>query len=346
MYSLKWFFCKGMAAFLLFLLLEVSVLQAQNGGSHQMPMKANPDNSIEAAWLAKPVLASKLLDNMEDLSTWTKTGLAEMTLTNERFIDGKSSVRITLSNNRPKGSRGYPAGGITRRFNNENWSDYNRISIWVYPHQKNGTFMTLAFTLSNNGTVKVPDQFGRTGRHDIIVEPGKWNHVVWEIPFLSRDKITSLAMFHLIQGKERKAIGDEATFDFDKLELQKVDPDHYEGWNVAPGQISFSHPGYQTGSQKTALMDINGAREFSLINAQTGRVVLTKPVKTVETYINKFNVLDFSEVRQDGTYVLKSGNVFSRPFRIGDDVWKESIWKNINYWSPLQQIHRRPGSAA
>ena len=60
--------------------------------------------------------------------------------------------------------------------------------------------------------------------------------------------------------------------------------------------------------------------------------MLTKAVKNVETYINKFNVLDFSEVRQEGTYLLKAGEVYSRPFRIADDVWKESVWKNINYW--------------
>jgi hypothetical protein len=116
------------------------------------------------------------------------------------------------------------------------------------------------------------------------------------------------------------------------LELQKVNPDHFEGWNVAQGMISFSHPGYQTGGQKTAMMDVDGSKEFSLINAVTGRTVLTKPVKRIETYINKFNLLDFSEVRQEGTFILKAGNVTSRPFRIGEDVWKESIWANLNYW--------------
>ena len=25
------------------------------------------------------------------------------------------------------------------------------------------------------------------------------------------------------------------TFDFDRLELQRVEPDYYEGWAVAPG---------------------------------------------------------------------------------------------------------------
>jgi hypothetical protein len=323
---------KGVYTLLVLTLLNLSSLFAQSCDPHAMPMKANPDNSIEASWLAKPVLSSRLLDNMEDLSTWTKSGTANMSLTNERFKDGKSSLRITLSNIRPKGSRGYPAAGISHRFNNEDWSEYNRISVWIYPEQKNGLYMTLALTITNSGANKVPDVFGRNGRDDIILEPGKWNHVVWEIPFLSRDKITGLAMFHLIQGKERAGIGDEATFDFDMLELQKVNPDHYEGWNVAPGMISFSHSGYQTGGQKTAIMDIAGAREFSLINSLTGRVVLTKPVKRMDTYINKFNVLDFSEVRQEGTYFLKAGDVMSRQFRIGDDVWKESIWKNINYW--------------
>lgn len=319
-------------ALAIILLLNLSSLFAQTSPSHQMPMKALFDNSIEASWLAKPVLGSRLLDNMEDLSTWSKSGLGQMSLTNERFKDGKSSLRMTISNIRPKGSKGYPTGGVSRRFNNEDWSEYNRISVWIYPRQENGLFMTIALTLTNSGAVKVPDQFGRSGRHDVILEPGKWNHVVWEIPFLSRDKITNLAMFHLVQGKERAGIGDEATFDFDMLELQKVNPDHYEGWNVAPGMISFSHPGYQTGGEKTALMDDKGANEFSLIDIQTGRAVLTKQVKKVQTYINKFNVLDFSEVRKEGNYILKAGEVMSRPFRIGEDVWMESVWKNINYW--------------
>jgi hypothetical protein len=33
-----------------------------------------------------------------------------------------------------------------------------------------------------------------------------------------------------------------------------------------------------------------------------------------------------------GTYMLKTGDILSRPFKIGNDVWEESIWKNINYW--------------
>ncbi len=329
---LKKLFIEGAVLMTGFVLLNVTSSSAQTCDDHQMPMKANPDNSIEASWLAKPVLESKLLDNMEDLSTWSKSGLAKMSLTKERSMDGKSSVRIKLPTALPKGSGSYPAGGISHRFNNEDWSDYNRISFWVYPEIKNATWSTLACALNNSGEKKVPDVFGRNGRNDVILEPNKWNHIVWEIPYLSRDKITSFSMFHILQGKARAGIGDTLTLDFDMLELQKVNPDYYEGWSVAPDMISFSQPGYQTGGEKTAFMDVTGAKEFSLVNALTGRTVLTKPVKTIQTYVSKFNVLNFSEVRQEGTFILKAGDVTTRPFRIGEDVWMESVWKNLNYW--------------
>jgi hypothetical protein len=46
--------------------------------------------------------------------------------------------------------------------------------------------------------------------------------------------------------------GDHTILYIDKLELQTVDPDHAEGWDVASGKIAFSHSGYTIGSTKSA----------------------------------------------------------------------------------------------
>jgi Glycosyl hydrolase family 9/Cellulase N-terminal ig-like domain len=101
---------------------------------------------------------------------------------------------------------------------------------------------------------------------------------------------------------------------------------------VAPGEISFSHSGYSQGSPKSAIASDLTAREFQLVNVESGNTVLTKPVRSMETQIGKFQVMDFSEVTEPGTYVIHAGNRATRPFRIGDDVWKSSLWKALNFF--------------
>ena len=73
------------------------------------------------------------------------------------------------------------------------------------------------------------------------------------------------------------------------------------------------------------------ASQFSLVDQQSGQAVFTKPVEQVDTPLGKFQVLDFSEFRQPGTYSIKAGDTLTRSFRIGDDAWRSSIWKAINF---------------
>ncbi len=42
-------------------------------------------------------------------------------------------------------------------------------------------------------------------------------------------------------------------------------------------------------------------------------------------------MLDFSEVRAPGTYVIQAGDTLTHSFRIGGDAWRSSIWKAINF---------------
>jgi hypothetical protein len=122
------------------------------------------------------------------------------------------------------------------------------------------------------------------------------------------------------------------SFDFDHLELQRVEPDYFEGWNVAPGRISFSHTGYQPGSAKTAIASGLPASEFRLIRQETGETVLRKPLRPVKNRLGEFQVMDFSEVREPGTYLLRAGDAATQPFRIDGNVWRETILKAINFF--------------
>jgi hypothetical protein len=155
--------------------------------------------------------------------------------------------------------------------------------------------------------------------------------VVWEIGNVARDKVTGLDVSYGMAGNEREG-ANIVTFDFDRLELERVEPDYIEGWQVWPGRISYSHTGYSTGAVKRAIISGQGGSEFLLMDEKTGQVVLTKPIQTVMTHWGRFQVMDFSEVRQPGSYVLKAGGTNTHSFRIDPDVWRQTIWKALNFF--------------
>ena len=295
-------------------------------------MQARYEDGAEFRWLNKKVLESRVLDSMEDLSAWSFTGAGEMTLTEVRAKDGRHSLRIRSASNvaQVDGSGEWEDLVATRKFAGEDWSRYNRISLWVFPDVVGAPAISCSLTLHNDGSHKLPDRYNE-GRHEsIILKDHVWNQVVWEIAPLDRDRVTGLDFAYSLP-KKIPDPGDQTVLDIDQLELQRVVPDHVEGWDVTPGKIAFSHSGYTVGSSKSAIATDLTAREFSVIDQQTGQVVLTKPVELTTTQLGKYQVLDFSEVREPGIYVIKAGDTLTRSFRIGDDAWRNSIWKAINF---------------
>jgi hypothetical protein len=62
-------------------------------------MRAHSEDGAEFRWLHKKVLNSRVLDSMEDLSSWSFTGVGEMALTADRAKDGKYALRIRSTTN-------------------------------------------------------------------------------------------------------------------------------------------------------------------------------------------------------------------------------------------------------
>jgi hypothetical protein len=309
----------------------VAFLTAQQSAPN-MPMRAKYEDGAEFRWLNKNVIDSHLLDNMEDLSAWSFAGAGEMTLSDVHAKDGKHSLRLRSTSNVAQvgGDGEWEDLVATRKFGGEDWSHYNRISIWVYPDIIGSPAISCSLTLHNDGVHKLPDNYNE-GRHESIsLKNRTWNHVVWEIAPLDRDRVTALDVAYSLP-KKFPDPGDQTILDIDQLELQNVIADHTEGWDVAPGKIVFSQSGYTIGSSKSALSSDLAAREFSVIDQQTGEAVLTKPVVQKTTPLGQYQVLDFSELREPGTYVIKAGDTLTRSFEIADHAWRRSIWKAINF---------------
>ena len=313
---------------------ETSQGGTQGNDGARMPMQADYDHGAECRWLNKPVLDSRLLDDMENPAVWSHAGPGRMEFTSERCRDGKQSVRLLSPTfiDGPNASNGEVLSHsyLIRTVAGEDWRAYNRLSFWVYPTLPGFNTISMLAVLHNNGAI---DGGWPThgGYHYVLLKPNQWNHVVWELPHLTRDRVTSVQFHYRTQGNEAGA-ATTVCYDFDQLELQKVDTDHYEGWNVAPGQIAYSHTGYRPDGKKTAVASGMSAARFKLIDADSGRAVLDRPIRATQTRLGEFQVMDFTEARKPGTYVLEAGHLKTRPFRIGDDIWERTIQKTLNFF--------------
>lgn len=329
------FWKKTMLCYLLVMLVTTTTTFGDDKTAlPQMPMKVDYENTTTYRWLNKPVLESRLLDDMEDSANWTRHGDGQMSFTQQRCKDGKQSIRLvcpTTSGKPHHTGRIFGSGSVRRNIAGEDFSDYNRVSFWVYPEIEGFRTASIATFFFNEGTVKVPGPYGRNGRSHFIVKTNQWNHIVWEIAHLSRDKVTGISFAYLLQGNEPGA-AETVCYDIDRLELQKVQADHFEGWNVAPGKIAFSHTGYQLGASKSAIATGIDAESFKLVDVATNKAVLTKPIQTANTHIGTFQVMDFSQFRQPGTYIIQAGDTSTQPFRIHENLWRDSIWKTINFF--------------
>ena len=307
------------------------------GGAQRAPLDVPFEGSLDYQWLRKPVQAQRLLDDMEDLQNWTLSGKGEMTLAADPVEHGAHSLRLstitrTAEDVSPPRMRNYGYVQCTRTFAREDWSGFNRLSVWVYPDLPGWKTINLQMTLRNDGREKSPDPVDHNGQNSILIPRNHaWNRVVWEIPGIPRDKVTGLMFGVRRQGNEPGA-SNRITFYLDNLTLERVPEDHYEGWNVAPGQIAYSQSGYRTDSIKTAIASDSGAARFSLMRTETGEAVLSKPVERRQTPLGDFEVMDFSEMRTPGSYWIRADPLSTPPFRIGDDIWRPSVWKAINFF--------------
>ncbi|MGC2251645.1 MAG: cellulase N-terminal Ig-like domain-containing protein, partial [Acidobacteriaceae bacterium] len=271
-------------------LFTIPCAQAQLGAPEK-PMQPIVENGAEYRWLQKKVLDSRLLDGMENLSSWKFKGEGSMTLSTAEVKDGQHSIRIDSTDNiaRVQGSGEWEDLVATRAFPSEDWSHYNRISIWVYPDIDGAPAISASLVLHNEGAHILPDSTNEGRDESIPLKNRQWNHVVWEIAPLSRDRVTALDFAYSLP-KMIPDPGDKTVLYIDQLELQTVVPDHVEGWDVAAGKIAFSQAGYEPGASKTAIASDLKSPSFSLIDADSGKVVLTKSVEQKKTDLGEYQV--------------------------------------------------------
>jgi len=346
---IKYFYFKIVFLAVLAMFCSLAAKAQQKPALPKMPMSAPYENSLEYSWSQKTVLASKLLSDMESMGAWTHKGFGEITITGEKAFKGNSSLLITSPTKGPSTpGEGRPWGVASAIFNvnNEDWSDWNRISFRIYPDLPGFKVVSISLVFHNEGEDKTPDSYDRNGLNYQVLENGKWNTVYWEIAHLGRDKVSGAEIRYRLQGNEPGAT-ETAKYYIDEMYLEKVNPDHFEGWNVSPDAIAYNHAGYAVGYPKMAISPDASAAGYTIKNATTGQIVKSGNIASKETLLGNFRLIDFSDLNTPGTYILEAGKQQSKPFTIGSfsDVYRSSIIKTVNHFYsqrcgyPVEGIH-------
>lgn len=298
-----------------------------------MPM--DTANSLQYKWDNKKIQESVLIDGMESLKNWELTfgkreNVASISLSDEKVIEGKSSIKFVSPTKLPESTgvngRYWGRQNITRKFNKEDLSKFNRISINIYPEFKGFRKLYLTMILNNEGNV--PDKYGKEGWHTVMLKNNQWNKLVMEIPHLPHDKVTGITISYGLQGNEPDA-ADTIIYYADNLMLENVEADYFEGWGTDKA-ISFSHSGYNSNDDKSAFTSVSGGEKFKVVDITTNNAVLEKEVLKQNSKIGQFNVFDFSEVKTPGKYKIVYDNVESKPFPVDEDIWLPIIEKITN----------------
>lgn len=302
------------------------------------PLPLHREYSLEAEMAQKEILSYRSLWDGKKEDLWDmplKSGIGTMEKVEGAGRKGGSVIRIiapTARNTMPYEDGATAAlfkSTITFLIPGENWERYDRVCFWAKPDSFGSHSVHFRIHIKNEGERPVPDSYGRVGQHLVNLENHKWNQIIWELASLPRDCVTELCIVMDADGQDTST-GDEFQFDFEDFQLQKmIETEKEKGWECAPNRISYSMSGYWCAGMKTAVAS-EGEGEFSLLD-QRGREVLRKKTVKVENHKGKFQILDFSEVTQPGSYRLVLGKIRTSPFLIGEKVMNDVIWKVINF---------------
>lgn len=324
--------------------LLFAAISCGGGESRTFPLPVDESRSMLSLREGKEVLESRLLDDMERDTLWhVREGKPELSYTRENVKDGIRAMRTRVSlvdsawlarpgNRTPWNTFAGDQGGTTcvaLEFDSpQDWSGWNRISLWVYIHPSKNPNVSFAMDIVD-GTADATYTPGRETNIDI--PQGKWVNVLWEISGINRSSVKRFEICQTCTGYDR-AIGEQyVTIDFDRLELQKVKEDHFEGWNIEEGTIAFSHAGYRPGDGKIALAWPSDAERFYIEN-EKGRTFFKGWANRIACGENEFTELDFGAFDVPGEYRIRFDGAVSGLFRIGRNVWQEPLWNAVNFY--------------
>ncbi len=103
-----------------------------------------------------------MLADMERLKKWSHKGIGGISITNERSISGKHSLRLSAPTTYPQfldWGIGFGTSMASYDVGGANWEKYNRIRLFIYPNCEGARSIYLNLIVENDGKIKVADPY-------------------------------------------------------------------------------------------------------------------------------------------------------------------------------------------
>ena len=292
-------------------------------------------------WLKKKVLQSRILPLAEDFDALKNTGPGTIRIDHKISRSAAGSILLetpsSLAVKNPT-NRSYASAEMIRPLHGKNLNDYNRFSVWVYADAPGFYSVFIGCTLYNEGKNTMPSPGRFEGQHFVSVYPNKWQQIIWEIPDLYRDSVTGFSVNIMLTGSP-KGSADTLKLYVEDMRIEQVEAENSRGFNLRDNAIAYSHGGYKTGAVKQALIQNTSNTGFELLNEKNKVVFKGEGTKLEKGFVQ----LDFSSFNTPGYYTLKTGNIETKPFAIGDEAWLATAWRTLNFFFTERCGFDQPG---
>ncbi|MEJ2054290.1 MAG: glycoside hydrolase family 9 protein [Calditrichaceae bacterium] len=129
----------------------------------------------------------------------------------------------------------------------------------------------------------------------------------------------------------------------------KISPNVIPGW-IDPPVIHLSQIGYHPDQPKTVFIELDkndkNLKKVTLLKLNddgTTEVIKEELPNKWGRYLRyEYATLDFSNVKEEGMYMVKYGDLTSNVFTINKDVYQRHVWQpTLEYFIPVQMCHMR-----
>ncbi len=283
-------------------------------------------NSAEYRWEQKEIIKSKTIYDCDSMRHAVFSGFGSFEYTNDFVHPRHGSTSIVITTNTDiQDIRPRPSSNFQIPIDHENWEEYNRISVWVYPMSQG--FQNFYFHLS------VGNAEGQTTLHAPSLTPNVWNHVMFEMSNINRSNMTRVAMGPLLMGCPPEALP-VVKFYFSHVIIEQVKVDLDFGWQLQEG-IAYCHSGYFLKQEKKALIKECVDPHFSLFD-ENHQLVYQNHINKIANEYGVFHELDFSNFEKSGNFYLKAGHITTPLFEISSFPFKNAVKKSLSFLHQLR----------
>jgi len=304
-------------------------------------MHADSTDGAMQRWLQKKVQSSRELPLAEDFNALQQKGPGTIKIDHSHTLSGKGSILLETPTSLPvknPTNRSYASAEVVRPLKGENLDGYNRFSVWVYVEAEGFYSFFVGCTLYNAGKHIMPTPGRFEGQHFVTVYPHRWQHIIWEIPDLYRDSVTGFSVNIMLTGSPKGA-ADTMKLYVDDMRIEKVEAENTRGFSLRRNAIAYSNSGYKKAAVKQALVQNVHDTRFQLIDVNK-KVVFTGQGQRLDS---GFVRLDFSGFNTPGYYILRTGNLSTKPFPVGEDAYLATAWHTLNFFYTERCGYDQPG---